>query len=335
MVFVTGGTGFLGSHLIYQLIKKGNKVKALKRASSNFEMIRRIFFFYNENADELLKKIEWVEGDLLDIHSLDAFLKDVNYIYHCGAIVSFQKEDNARMQTINIEGTANLVNVALKNNISKICHVSSIAAIGRAENKNEIDEETIWKNSEVNSNYAVSKYGSEMEVWRGIEEGLNAIIVNPSVILGPGELKSGIGSMIRMIKKGFNYYTQGINGFVDVRDVASTMIALMEKGNINQRYIISAENIGYKQIFDWIAEYYDKPGPKHLANPWKSEIAWRLFHLRKLITGKKPLITKETAQTANNKYFYSNKKILNTIGFQFLPIEQSVKDSCKLFTQSE
>ncbi len=334
MVFVTGGTGFLGSHLIYQLIIKGEKVKALKRAGSNFEMIRRVFFYLGGNVEELLHKIEWVEGDLLDIYSLDGFLKDVNFIYHCGAMVSFQKEDKARMQTINIEGTANLVNAALKHNISKLCHVSSIAAIGRAENENVINEETVWKNSQVNSNYAVSKYGAEMEVWRGIEEGLKAVIVNPSVILGPGELKSGIGSMIRMVKKGFSFYTQGKNGFVDVRDVARTMIALMENEVINQRFIISANNIGYKQIFDWIATYFGKPGPKHPAGKWMSEIAWRVFHIRKLITNKKPLITKETARTANNEYLYSNKKILGTIDFQFLPLQESVNDSCEFYTKS-
>ncbi|RLD58683.1 MAG: hypothetical protein DRJ05_07610 [Bacteroidetes bacterium] len=334
MVFVTGGTGFLGSHLIYQLIKRGEKVKALKRAGSSFEMIQRVFVYFDGNGEELFQKIEWVEGDLLDICSLDGFLKDVHSIYHCGAMVSFQKGDKAQMQTINIEGTANLVNAALKQNVKGFCHVSSIAAIGRADNDDVINENVVWKNSKVNSNYAVSKYGAEMEVWRGIEEGLNAVIVNPSVIIGPGELKSGIGSMIRMVKKGFNFYTQGINGFVDVRDVAKTMIALLEKEVVGQRFIISANNIGYKQIFDWIATYFDKPGPKYPAGQWMSEIAWRVFHIRKLITNKKPLITKETARTANKKYLYSNKKILDTIDFQFLPLQESVKDSCSLFIQS-
>jgi nucleoside-diphosphate-sugar epimerase len=335
MVFVTGGTGFLGSHLIYQLVKNGEKVRALKREGSSFEMIDRIFSYsyLDANPEQLFKKIDWVKGDLLDIYSLEDLLEDVDMIYHCGALVSFQQVDKQRMQKVNIEGTANLVNAALNKKTTKFCHVSSIAAIGRADNDHVIDEEMVWKSSRVNSSYAVSKYGAEREVWRGIEEGLDAVIVNPSVILGPGELKSGIASMIRMVGKGFSFYTQGVNGFVDVRDVVKTMIALTEKNISGQRFIISAENLMYRQIFDWIAGYFEKPKPKYAAGKWMSEIAWRLFHVRKLLIKKKPLITKETARTANNKYFYSNKKIIDTLGFHFLPVEQSVKDSCRFFDE--
>ncbi len=331
MIFVTGGTGFLGSHLIYQLIKKGEKVKALKRKDSSFEMIQRIFSFFDKSGVELLQKIEWVEGDLLDIYTLEEFLEGVRVIYHCGALVSFQRADKMRMQKVNIEGTANLVNAAINKNVSRFCHVSSIAAIGRADNDQVIDEDVVWKSSQVNSSYAVSKYGSEREVWRGMEEGLNAVIVNPSVILGPGELNSGIASMIRMVRKGFSFYTQGVNGFVDVRDVAKAMLDLTEKDISGQRFIISAENLMYRQIFNWIAEYFKIQKPKYLAGQWMSEIAWRFFHLRKMITSKKPLITKETARTANNKYLYTNKKVLKTLDFQFLPVEQSVVDSCTFF----
>jgi nucleoside-diphosphate-sugar epimerase len=333
MVFVTGGTGFLGSHLIYQLVQNGEKVKALKRNGSSFEMIHRVFSFLGENGEKSLNQIEWVEGDLLDIYSLEDFLEDVDIIYHCGALVSFQHADKKRMQKVNIEGTANLVNAALNKNIKKFCHVSSIAAIGRADNEDVIDEDMAWKSSRANSSYAVSKYGAEREVWRGVEEGLNAVIVNPSVILGPGELKSGIASMIRMVRKGFGFYTQGVNGFVDVRDVAKAMIALSDRDISGQRFIISTQNLMYRQIFNWIAEYFEKPKPKYPAGKWMSEIAWRLFHIRKIITNKKPLITKETARTANNKYRYSNKKIIDTLDFRFLPVEQSVKDSCSFFAE--
>ncbi|NOX46183.1 MAG: NAD-dependent epimerase/dehydratase family protein [Chlorobi bacterium] len=331
MVFVTGGTGFLGSHLIYQLVKKGENVRALKRDGSNFDMAHRVFSLFDENGGELFKQIDWVEGDLLDVYSLEDFLEGIDVIYHCGALVSFQQDDKTRMQKVNIEGTANLVNAALIKKIKKLCHVSSIAAIGRADNDHVIDEDMAWKSSRVNSSYAVSKYGAEREVWRGIEEGLDAVIVNPSVILGPGELKSGIASMIRMVRKGFSFYTHGVNGFVDVRDVAKAMIALTEKDISGQRFIISAENLMYRQIFNWIAESYDKQKPKYPAGKWMSEIAWRLFHIQKTVTNKKPLITKETARTANNKYLYSNKKITDLLGFQFLPVEQSVKDSCRFF----
>ncbi len=331
MVLVTGGTGFLGSHLLYHLLNEGEQVRALKRADAGMDVTKIVFSYYLDKPEILLDKIEWVEGDLLDIFSLEKAIVGVKDVYHCAALVSFLPADRDKMMETNITGTANLVNIALEKNIRKLCHVSSIAAIGRAENDKPIDEEVVWKTSKRNSNYAKSKYGAEKEIWRGIEEGLDAVIINPSVILGPGDLKSGGGKLIRLIQKGLSFYTDGVNGYVDVRDVARAMHLLMKSNITNERFIVSSENIALKDIVSQIAEYISKPAPKYKATPFMAEIAWRIDKLRGLITGRKPFITKETAETASNKYFYTSEKLINTLDFEFIPIKESLIDSCELF----
>ena len=331
MVFVTGGTGFLGAHLLYHLLEKGESVRALKRKTSKFDLLNRVFSFYTNSPQSIFNKIEWIEGDILDVYSLDKMLEGVSGIYHAAAMVSFQPGDGRNMKNINIKGTANLVNAALDKKIKKLCHVSSIAAIGRAENDKPINEITIWKSSKRNSNYAISKYGAEKEVWRGIEEGLNAIIVNPAIILGPGEISSGTGKMITTVLNGLKFYSTGINGFVDVRDVAKTMIRLMESDITGERFVVSAENLTYKDLFSFIAQYLNKPAPRFEAKQWMGEIAWRIEHIKGLITNSKPLITKETAKTANNTYIYLNKKLIETLDFKFIPVTESIKDSCEYF----
>jgi len=279
----------------------------------------------------MLNKIEWIEGDILDVYSLDKMLEGISGIYHAAAMVSFQPGDGRNMQNINIKGTANLVNAALDKKIKKLCHVSSIAAIGRAENNKPINEKTIWKASKRNSNYAISKYGAEKEVWRGIEEGLNAIIVNPAIILGPGEISSGTGKMITTVLNGLKFYSTGINGFVDVRDVVKTMLRLMESDITGERFVVSAENLTYKDIFSFIAQYLNKPAPRFEVKQWMGEIAWRAEYIKGLFKNSKPLITKETAKTANNTYIYSNKKLIETLDFKFIPVTESIKDSCEYF----
>ncbi|MCD4682318.1 MAG: NAD-dependent epimerase/dehydratase family protein [Bacteroidales bacterium] len=331
MVFVTGGTGFLGAHLIYHLLKKGKKVRALKRISSNFDLFNRVFSFYSDTTQELKNSIEWVEGDILDVYLLDEALQDVSVIYHAAAVVSFQPGDKKKMMLSNIEGTANLVNVAIRKNIQSFCHVSSIAAIGRADNEKVIDENTIWKASKRNSNYAVSKYGAEREVWRGMEEGLNAVIVNPSIMLGPGELNSGAGKLISTVLNGLKFYTTGINGYVDVRDVAKVMIELVEKNITCERFILSSENLTYKEIFKQIAINVDKSPPLYKARQWMGEAMWRLEYIKGRIINSKPLITKETAKTARNNYNYSNEKLTKAIDFKFLPVSESIKDACDYY----
>jgi nucleoside-diphosphate-sugar epimerase len=333
MVFVTGGTGFLGSHLIHSLLLKGKTIRALKRKNSNFELFERVFSFYNDIPAATKTRIEWVDGDLSDIILLDRFLQNVTEVYHAAGIVSFQPGDRKRLMHTNVEGTANLVNTALEHDIRKFCYVSSIAAIGRADNNTIIDENTVWKASKRNSNYAVSKYGGEREVWRGIEEGLKAVIVNPAVILGPGELDSGFGKMITVVLKGLKFYSKGTNGFVDVRDVARAMTELTGSNITGERFIVSSGNHTYKEIFEMIAEETGKPAPKIEANSLMANIAWMLSFFQGKFLNRKPLITKETAITASETYRYSNTKIKEALYYNFIPIRDTIKDACSFYTK--
>ena len=331
MILVTGSTGLVGSHVLFDLVNSGKKVRALKRRNSNLDNIKKVFSYYSKDVDKLLTKIEFVEGDLLDIFSLEEAMQGVKQIYNCAGFVSFYNKDKDKLRQVNVNGTANLVNAALKTHVKKICHISSVAALGRAENNGTIDENTKWQNSKDNSFYAISKYGAEMEIWRGVHEGIDAIIVNPSIILGSGHWESASSKLFKTIWKKMLFYTSGLNGFVDVRDVSKTMILLMESDIRNESFLINSENVSYKKLFDEIAENLGKPKPSIKANQFISEIAWRLLKAGDVLFNIEPVITKETAKTANNKYYYSNKKVTEALDYKFINIEQSIKDIAKLF----
>ncbi|NVN93854.1 MAG: NAD-dependent epimerase/dehydratase family protein [Bacteroidetes bacterium] len=331
MILVTGGTGFVGAHLLYELLKNGEKPKALKRKNSSLQLTEKIFSYYTADYKQVVSQIEWITGDIDDIVSLNEAMKGVTQIYHCAAEVSFESKDKLSMFNTNIKGTANIVDAALKSSVRKLCYVSSIAAIGRAENEDLINEETTWKSSGRNSNYAKSKYAAEREVWRGIEEGLNAVIVNPSVILGPGNWESGSSKIFQTMWKGTKFYTNGVNGFIDVRDVAKAMVKLMNSSIENQRYILSSENLSYKELFTRIMTAFGKKPPQFKASLFLLNFAWRFEKLKSTIFNSKPMITKETVNTSQNKYLYSSAKIKQELSFDFTPINQSIVETCLLF----
>ncbi len=335
MILVTGATGLVGSFLTLELLKKGRQVRALKRPGRNMDMIRRVFELYSDNPEELLSKIEWVDGELLDIFSLEEAMEGVEEVYHCAALVSFLRGDRKNLMKINVEGTANLVNAALEKKVRKLCHVSSIAALGRPEKQLEmIDEKLVWKTSKNNSNYAISKYGAEREVWRGVAEGLDAVIVSPSVVLGVAGPGMGSSRLFNVVWEGLKFYPPGQNGFVDVRDVARAMVLLMESEVKNERFILNAENVPYKRLFDMIAAGFDKKGPQIYVSPFLSGLSWRSEAVISWLKGRKPLITKETARTAVQHYAYTNDKIRHAIGFEFIPIEETIRHFCGVFKES-
>ncbi|MCF8236210.1 MAG: NAD-dependent epimerase/dehydratase family protein [Bacteroidales bacterium] len=331
MIFVTGGTGLVGSHLLFELAKTDEKIRALKRPTSNIALVRKVFSYYNSNADHLFERIEWVDGDILDIYSLLDALDMVEYVYHCAASVSFDSKEKETVLKTSIEGTANLVNACLEKGIKKLCHVSSIAALGRATGNESVDENTHWKTSRNNSVYAIGKYGAEREVWRGTEEGLDAVIASPSIILGPGKWEEGSSTFFTSVHKGMKFYTEGVNGFVDVRDVVKAMILLLKSDIKNERFILNAENISYKKLLFTIARELEVKPPSIKATKFLSEIAWRAEKIRSLITGSTRLITRETANTAIHKYYYSNHKIRDRLDFDFMPVEQSIVDTAALY----
>lgn len=333
MVFVTGGTGLVGAHLLFQLSKKGYKIKALVRNPENINRIKHIFSYYTDNINQLVEKIEWIKGDILDPASYFDALKDVNTVYHCAAMVSFDKKDKSELLKTNIEGTANIVNASLEQNIKKMCFVSSIATMGASSNGEAVTEENYWVPSKNRSLYAISKYKSEMEVWRGIQEGLNAVIVNPSVILGPGFWNSGSGLIFTKAAKGMLFYTTGTTGFVDVRDVVYAMIKLSESNISNQRFILNAENIVYKDLFDRISEAVSVRKPTIEATRPMLTIARRVDGVLSNLGIKKRELTKDVVKSSVSKSQYSNQKIKELLKMDFIPLQKTIDEMAQFYKQ--
>lgn len=335
MVFVTGGTGMVGAHLLYDLVNRGEKVRALKRPGSTTQRTKKIFACYSSDSKSLMHNIEWVEGDILEKDSLRELLTGVNQIYHAAAMVSFDPHDRDIMIHNNCEGTANLVDLALSLKIPRFCHVSSIAALGSPPEGIEANEDHPWRNNMDHSAYAESKYLSEMEVWRAILQGLNAVIVNPSVIIGPGDWKTGSSILFYSVWKGLKFYTKGGTGFVDVRDVSSAMQQLMAYDvweNVkNQRYILNAENIPFRDFFNQIAISLHVKQPKFFAGDFLLNLAFRLSAIKSFFTGSRPSITKETGRSAKRLSYYDGSKICRTIGFEYTPVEVSIRNNSRLF----
>jgi len=324
MILVTGASGFLGQHLVRHLSAQG--------------MIARALYHAHPPTDELknLPGIEWACCDLLDIYDVEEVMQGVTDIYHCAAIVSFDPGMRDRMLHFNPESTANIINQAVLQGIRKLVYVSSVAAIGRTgDAKKEIDEETEWTESKYNSAYGFSKYLAEMEVWRGIGEGLNAAIINPGVILGPGNGRDLSAQMMKMVYREFPFYSNGVTSWVDVEDVVNVLVILMGSDVEAERFIISGGNFSYKEIFTFMARALHKKPPHIAANSFMTGIAWRLSALQKALLGKKTLVTKETANNANTRSFYNNHKFLSAFpAFSYTSLPDSIDLMARSFEHS-
>ena len=326
MILVSGATGFLGTHLLIELCGRGEHIRAIKRATSDMAFVQRVFEFYGKALE--FQQIEWVLADVMDIDSLMSVMEGVDGVYHCAAKVSFSEQDKKEMQQANIRGTANIVDVALECGIRKICHVSSIAVLGKAE---LITDETVWDENAQHSDYARSKYNAELEIWRGCAEGMDAVVVRPSVIVGPWKPQSGIGGLFQQIGGGLKYYTGGANSFVDVRDVARAMVLLMQSDIKNDGYLLTSQNLPYKEITTMIAEIIGKPAPHKFASRSTTEMAWRLNALKGFFTGKKSSFTKDTARISQNTSAYSNKKLKDQIPFEYRTVRKSLEDCHRFY----
>jgi dihydroflavonol-4-reductase len=319
-VLITGATGLVGSCVARRFLEANHTVSVLFRAGADRSLLKNIEH-----------QIEWIEGDILDISTLDVALEGIDCVVHTAAVVSFVPKDRDWMYKVNREGTANVVNACLKHQIHKLCHVSSIAAIGRPESKKkasdqivELDETNRWENSPENSEYAKSKYLAELEVWRGIEEGLKAVIVNPTVILGEGDWTKSSTQLFRYIYKENPFYTVGMANCVDVVDVAEVIFRLMLSDITSERFLLNAGNISYKNLFNAMADSMHKKRPSIRVGPRLAGVIWRLEAIRTWLLGTKPLITKETAQSSARSITYSNRKVREVLGFEFQPIEKTV-----------
>ena len=323
---VTGATGLVGMHILIDLLSKGEKVKATFTKNSRRENVKKLFKFYNKES--LFSEIEWVEMDIEDVIQVFDTVKGVDHVYHSAAIVSFLKRDQSKMSNINIKGTANIVNACLENKVKKLGHVSSVAAIGRKGN-GDYSEENTWLESNDNSFYAISKNKAENEIWRGVQEGLQSVIINPGIIIGPSTWHRSSTALFKKINSGLSFYPTGLNGFVDVRDVSNSIIELMKSSFSSERYILVAENLTYESVFKRISKSLNVNPPTYVATPRLMNMVWRIEYLISLVTGKNPKITKETAKTSSQKNFYSNEKIKKQIGYKFNSIENAIENTAK------
>lgn len=324
MILITGGTGLVGSHLLFELVNRNEKVKATIRNQNKINLVKKIFSYYSVNSNELIDRIEWIKADMLNLSELQSAFEGIKQVYHCAAVVAIGGKNGDELIQHNVIGTENVVNLCLEKNIEKLCHVSSIAALGNAMNGEMINEETKWSNSKNRSAYSVSKFKSEMEVWRGVQEGLNAVIVNPSVILGPGIWNSGSGSLFAKAAKGMSYYTEGSTGFVDVRDVVDSMITLMNSNITNERFVINSENLTYKELFDLVADKMGIKKPDKKATSMILNAAYVLDTLASMMRVKKQDITKDVVRSSNSKSKYSKEKIKRHLSKNFIKIEKTI-----------
>lgn len=324
-VLVTGGTGFIGSYIIKNLVESGHIVRAIRRS-------KKLPFFI---PVEILNKVEWVDGDIMDIVSLNDAMQGVDNVVHSAAIVSFSKKQRREMYHVNVEGTANVVNAAIENQLKRFLHISSVAALGRTTKPETVTEQKKWEANKNNTHYAISKHHSELHVWRGFAEGLEGVVINPSTVLGYGDWRQSSCAIFKNAYKDFPWYTTGVNGFVGVEDVAEAAVQLLFSQISQQKFIVNAENWSFQHLFNTIADGFNKKHPHKHATKSMGEIAWRIEKLKEIITGKKALLTRETAKVAHSKTSFDSSALLKALPqFQFTPLEKVIKSSCQLYVKA-
>jgi nucleoside-diphosphate-sugar epimerase len=325
MILVTGGTGFIGAYIIKNLVEKGKQVRAIRRSAKlPFFIPRQIF-----------DKVEWVEGDVLDVISLNDALQGVDAVIHSAAVVSFSKKDRDRMNQVNVEGTANLVNAALDNKVRRFLHISSVAALGRTTTVETVTEQKKWEPNKNNTRYALSKHFSEMQAWRGFAEGLEGVVVNPSTVIGYGDWHQSSCAIFKNSYREFPWFSKGVNGFVGVEDLAEAAVQLLLSDITQKKFIVSAENWTFQKLLNAIADGFGKARPGKEATRFLGELAWRMEKLKEIGTGKRALLTKETARIAQSKTSFDHSALLNALpGFEFTPMETVIKNACDKYLRA-
>ncbi len=329
MILVTGGTGMVGSHLLYFLSKENTKVRAIHRRDSDIESVKKVFSLYTSESDGLFDKIEWVEANINDIPELTKAFKNITKVYHCAAIIDFNPSKYKVLKKANVEGTANIVNLCLANKVEKICYVSSVSTLGSTLNNQLITEETHYNPDEKNSVYAITKYAAEMEVWRGTQEGLDAVIVNPGIILGTSPSEDGSAVIISVGSSGIPFYPSGTMGIVDVQDVVKAMIILMNSEIKNERFILVSENISYKDFLSRLAPLFGKKPPTRKLSKGFMLFLSRIDWLLNKLFGIKRRVVKATVRSMFTTSLYDTSKIKEQLGFKFIPTEETLKRIAK------
>ncbi|NNG11033.1 MAG: NAD-dependent epimerase/dehydratase family protein [Arenibacter sp.] len=332
MILVTGGTGLVGAHLLLQLLQSGAKVKALYRNESKLQLVHKVFGYYTDQQQELFLQIEWVKADLNDLPALELAFKGVTHVYHCAALISFDPADYEQLRTVNIEGTKNIVNLCIAHKVKKLCYTSSIATIGRTTDTREATEETDWTTQGANV-YALTKMDAELEVWRASQESVDVVIINPGVIIGPGFWKTGTGILFKTAYKANKYYPPGGTGFVSVNDVVGIMTQLMQSSIFNERFIVVAKQLTYKEILDKLTSAFNKPAPTRPLKFWELEILWRLDWLRNLVMNNGRKLNKMSVQSLRKIQRYNTDKIKKQLGFSYESLDGAIKLSCEKFME--
>ncbi|QTE21590.1 NAD-dependent epimerase/dehydratase family protein [Polaribacter cellanae] len=332
MILVTGGTGLVGAHLLYHLIKNDEKIRAIYRSKEKIEAVKKVFSYYSNDAT-LIAKIEWFKADITEVPAMIPAFVGVKKVYHCAAFISFNPKDYREMRKVNIYGTAIIVNLSIDAKIDKLCFVGSIASVGDSLNGGLITEENEWNKEADNSGYSITKFGAEMEVWRASLEEIDVAIVNPGVILGSGFWNAGSGKLFSQVYNGLKYYTEGVTGFVGVQDVVKAMILFMNSDIKNERFILVSENKSFKEIFFLIADAFGKKRPSKKIKSWQTAIFWRFAIFVSKITGVTPLLSKYSARSAHSVSKYSSAKFKETFNFKFEKIECVIKKVSKNFEE--
>ena len=326
MILVTGGTGLVGSHLLLELVKSGKKVRAIHRKNSDFKAVKNVFSYYIpfDEIDFLFDQIEWKEANLNDIPALAETFSEITTIYHCAALISFNPSDEKALRKINIEGTANIVNLCVALKVEKLCFISSIATMDLSLGEKFVTENFTWHPEKNHSEYAISKHGAEIEIWRGSQEGVPAIILNPGIILGPGFWDSGSGQLFKKINEGLNYHFPKTTGFVGVKDVVKAAITAMQSTIQNEQYIVVAENLSFEEVLGLVAESIQKPSPKKTLKPWMIFIGWIYQSATNLLFGTKRFLKKEDYKLLFEHSFYSSEKLKSEFEFEYTPIREVI-----------
>jgi nucleoside-diphosphate-sugar epimerase len=319
-ILVTGATGFLGAHLVCHLLEQGHEVRGLYRNKGKLDQNPLL-------TPEIQAKVGWFAADLFDLPALELAAAGVDRIYHCAALVGFEAGQRDQLYHVNVHGTAEIVNLCLRLQIPRLVYVSSIAALGRDPLHPEVNEQTPWKDGPFNSAYAISKFRAENEVWRGMQEGLEVVVVNPSIILGPGDWSSGSNKLFQSVYEGLQVYSPGATGFVDVRDVAEAMHLLDQENLLGQRFLLNGINLPFREIFTLMAQKMGKKPPFWAPPRWLSEIGWRVLAVVSFFTRKAPFITRETTRSAYSVFRYDGSKIERLTHFRYRPFEKTLDDS--------
>lgn len=323
----------MGSHLLLDLIMAGKKVRAIYRTKGSLEAVKRVFAYTHPEteANELFKRIEWLKADITDVPSLKNAFEDVDRVYHCAAMVTFDTSKDNQLRKVNIEGTANVVNFCIRNNVKKLCHVSSIATFDLKPGEQEITETSFWNKELNHSMYAITKYGAEMEAWRASQEGVPVVMVNPGVIIGPGFWNSGSGKIFKEVNSGLDYYIPKTTGFVGVWDVVQVMQLLMDSPVKNEEFILVSENLSFREIFKMTAEGLNKPAPSKRLKKWMIFSGWLWQEVSGMFTDKEKQLDSRSSITLYEDTFYSAEKLKTALNYSFEPVEKVIDRTSKLF----